>query len=370
MSKYKYSSSLLERVRGTSEKFIKEEDLPTWNSEVPYDYEIDTDNPNFDIENATGSITLHITYNNLNKDSSWDYYKSIDAWKQFVKETHVYSLKFDEFDDVIHGEYSKDGPSYLCKRNINGTYVKKTVTTVNYRKNDSSDIETYSYNEVLEGDFKSFDFDYETCRLPNDSLFRKTLCFLNETFVSSDDPKFDITDGEDEPNYVIFFKEGHCQAHLFSGKEKLNAFRIRPDFNNRPDEKWTYFFIEGYRDDVPFSGARAIGICRTGDNTADILIDDIRNINDIDSESISRLTFKDGSNVATGVHDDDNVVTLYTFDFIDPAKKVNDINDIDFDNLQDYIITCVNTKENSEEFDEKTRVDMIPGFVFDGKWAL
>ena len=153
-------------------------------------------------------------------------------------------------------------------------------------------------------------------------------------------------------------------VHLFTDKEKLSMFKIRPNFNNKPDSMWTYFFCEGYRDDVPFVGVRGIGARKTGQYTADLLIDDIRNLNEVDTESVSHLTFEPSSNVARGAHDD-GVVTLYTFEDSDPDKSIKDITDIDFNNLQNYVITCVNTYENSKSLDERTRCEMIPGFVLD-----
>jgi hypothetical protein len=339
-------------------------ELPTWDPEIPYTYRVNTDTPNTDIESAKATIELTIQYSNLDSQDSWDYFDNKDHWKQFISEEHIYELQFDKFDDVIHGNYDESSPSYLCKKNINGTYKKKTVTVANYKKRIDDTPEPYEYVEELKGEFKSFDFDYGTCKLPNNTLLGKTVCFLNEKFIESKDPHFDPCDAEDEPNYILFFKENHCLVHLFTDKEKLSMFKIRPNFNNKPDSMWTYFFCEGYRDDVPFVGVRGIGARKTGDNTVDLLIDDIRNLKDADTESISHLVFEAGNNTARGTHDD-GVVTLYTFESSDLSNPVKDMSDIDFDNLQNYVITCVNTYENSKLLDEQTRCEMVPGFVFD-----
>ena len=366
MEKYKQIKNNLQKHTNQVMSLTKE-DLPTWNSQIPYVYESQSDNPDENIENSTSTLSLDITYNNLSEPSSWDKYQ--DRHIQFVKETHRYVLTFENFDDIIHGEYDENGPSYICKRNINGTYTKHVTITVNVKHlGTESSTEQIVYDEQLTGEFKSFDFDFKTCRLPNDTLFRKTVCFLNETLISSNDPYFNEHDDHSEPDYALFFKEDHCLAHLFTNSKQLNTFQARPNINNKPDDKWTYYFIEGYRDGTPFVGVRAIGMKKTSDNTADLLIDDIRNINKQENESISKLTFK--GNKAIGVHDDDTVVTIYTFDHVDPTRKIKSLQDIDTRNLQNYIITCVNTIEGSDVYDDNTRCEMTPGFVYTNKCIL
>ena len=338
------------------------EDLPTWDLEMPYFYKTDCANPNLEIQNSRSILNVEVNYSNLQDENSWDFVKEHNVHKQFVRERHTYELSFDKFDEIIHGEHDKDGPSYLCKRNINGTYIKTTETEINV-KNSLGNVSVVKFTEKLKGDFKSFDFDFETCNLPNDTLYKKTLCFINEKFINSDNPFFQNEDSEDEPAYILFFKKENCLAHLFASQENINAYKARPNFNNKPDSKWTYFLIQGYRDGVPFYGARAIGMLKTGDDTADLIIDDIRNINKIDAESISRLKFTPNSNEALGSHEHDSVETVYRFESMDPSVEIKGLKDIDCENLQNYSINCVNKEEGSDSLSEKTRCDMIPGFV-------
>jgi len=367
MEKYKLAKKILKN-RASKEARVASIDLPTWNSQIPYTYDSHCSDPDNNIEGSTASLVCNLTYNNLSESTSWDKYD--DREVQFVKEIHQFEFEFDTFDDIIHGEYNESGPSYLCKRNINGTYTKHVTITANIKtfKPDGVFVETINYTDKLIGEFKSFDFDYQTCRLPNDTLFRKTICFLGETLVDSGDPYFNENEDHSEPDYALFFKEDHCLAHLFTSSKQINTFKARPNINDKPDDKWTYYFIEGYRDNTPFVGVRAIGMVKTGGNTADMLIDDIRNINNQETESISRLTFN--GNKATGLHDDDTVVTLYTFDHVDPNIKIKSLDDIDENNLQQYIITCVNTVENTDQTDENTRCEMTPGFIYNNKCIL
>ena len=362
-------------VHGTIEQ---KAGTPTWNKEIAYTYSASSERVDSDIAGERATIQAVLTYPD---DVKWYFCKSSEKNKQDVREVHTFKLSFDRFD----GHLGQFGDDFIDRRNLVGTYVKTVDITM--RTRDSEDVvEDFTYTDVLSGVFKSYDFDYtsENYTGTNQSIVGKNICFIDEEFVSTTDVDADPDEHYDEPNYSLFFTYNFCQVHLFTDRANINKYAGDDRYNNKPAEDWTCVWLDGSRGSDIKDGVRAITAKRLTADTAQLNVDDIRDVYCYEGDCTIYLKFEPNSNSGTMVcsnlkkqKKDNPTGTLpdaeglsdhkafFTFRFADQSKTVNSIDDIDFDNLQDYIISARVTRESTADTAE---IDLIPGFIFDGKY--
>ena len=354
---------------------------PTWNREIAYTYSTASEKVNYDIAGETATIQAVLTYPG---DVEWYFCKSSGKNKQDVKEVHTFKLCFDAFDPH-EGAFV----GYIDRRNLTGTYVK-TVDITMRTQNSEDIVENFTYTDVLSGVFKSYDFDYSSATGlwtgTNQSIVGKNICFIDEEFISTTDVDADPDEHYDEPNYSLFFTHNYCQVHLFTDRDNINKYAGDDRYNNKPAQEFTCVWIDGPKGSAVGGGVRAITGKKLSSNTAQLAIDDVRDVYCYDGDCTLFIKFEPNSNIGIGTCSNlkklktadpaetcpapeglSEKKSIFSFKFADQSKTVNSIDDIDFDNLQDYIISMRVTREfgvNSPLFE----IDFIPGFIFDGKY--
>lgn len=350
---------------------------PSWNKEIAYTYSAASEKVDYDIAGQAGTLQAVLTYPD---DVEWYFCKLSGKYKQDVKEVHTFKLRFDNFDSSER--YFKD---YIDRRNLVGTYVKTVDITM--RTRDSEDVvEDFTYTDVLSGVFKSYDFDYQSEQFTgtNQSIVGKNICFIDEEFVSTTDADADPNEHYNEPNYSLFFTYNFCQVYLFTDRTNINKYADNDRYNNRPTEDWTCVWLDAPEGSAIKDGVRAITGKRLSTDTAQLNIDDVRDVYCYDGDCTLYLKFEPNSNIGKGVCSNltkcktgnpdetepdpkglSDKKLYFVFKFADQSKTVNSIDDIDFDNLQDYIISL---RVNKELTADCVELDFIPGFIFDGKY--
>ena len=334
---------------------------PVWNKELPYSFRSHSDKINSEIENVGATLQIIANYPNEN-----------------INEVHNYALTFTGF-----AEPERAGLEARKRRNVCGTYIK----TINYTtQSDRTDDNIHTYTETVSGEFKSYDFDY-MCRYNrysrnNTNLLGKNISFINETFVSISDENAKWRSIHDHPDYNIYFTRSNCQVNFFTDKKNVSKYKDRPGYNNKPSDEFTLVWADGAREGVAMDRSVLLNMRRTGEYTVELVVNDIDLFYDHDRDSTIVLEFEPGSNKATGRALDFDLkkesksyqspITV-TVNPIDSNKQIRDINDIDFNNLQDYTFygTSNLDQDGNRVLPPPTwcgSFDIVPGFIFDDRY--
>ena len=343
---------------------------PVWNKEMVYSYNTSSDKVNSEIEGETATIQVQLTYP---ENIDWDYCKHNDYYKKNVSEVHTFKLTFGQFGvaSIMTSDDPPPKPSadftYIDRRNITGTYTKDVNATVLVR-DTAGNISTKTYIDTLSGVFKSYDFDYKCFNNytgTNQSLAGKNICFIDEEFISTTDELADPHENNDEPNYSLFFTPNYCQVHLFTTNEEVNKYKNDKRYNNKPGDEFTCVWFDGIKDGMKIDAVRAIHGKKINSHAAELTINDIREVYDFDRDSTFYIEFDSNSNKGNAKAHDCDVTATFVFKYADQSKQVKSIDDIDFNNLQNYIISSKFYRELTEDTVE---FDMVPGFIFDGTY--
>ena len=334
---------------------------PVWNKELPYSFRSHSDKINSEIENVGATLQIIANYPNEN-----------------INEVHNYALTFTGF-----AEPERAGLEARKRRNVCGTYIK----TINYTtQSDRTDDNIHTYTETVSGEFKSYDFDY-MCRYNrysrnNTNLLGKNISFINETFVSISDENAKWRSIHDHPDYCIHFTNNHCQVNFVTDRKNVSKYKDRPGYNNKPSDEFTLVWADGAREGVAMDRSVLLNMRRTGEYTVELVVNDIDLFYDHDRDSTIVLEFEPGSNKATGRALDFDLkkesksyqspITV-TVNPIDSNKQIRDINDIDFNNLQDYTFygTSNLDQDGNRVLPPPTwcgSFDIVPGFIFDDRY--
>ena len=335
---------------------------PVWNKELPYSFRSHSDKINSEIENVGATLQIIANYPNEN-----------------INEVHNYALTFTGFVGSVCCGAKAD------RRNVCGTYVK-TIDYALQTDHPGEDTNIMSYTETVSGEFRSLFFDYNNRwtknNYQNTNLVGKNISFINETFVSISDENAKWRSIHDHPDYCIHFTNNHCQVNFVTDRKNVSKYKDRPGYNNKPSDEFTLVWADGAREGVAMDRSVLLNMRRTGEYTVELVVNDIDLFYDHDRDSTIVLEFEPGSNKATGRALDFDLkkesksyqspITV-TVNPIDSNKQIRDINDIDFNNLQDYTFygTSNLDQDGNRVLPPPTwcgSFDIVPGFIFDDRY--
>ena len=335
---------------------------PVWNKELPYNYYSHSDKIDTAIENEKATLQIIVNYPD-----------------EKIVEVHNYALIFTGFVGPVCCGAKAD------RRNVCGTYIK-TIDYTSKSDQIDGDESVVTYTETVSGDFRSLFFDYNNRwtknNYQNTNLVGKNISFINETFVSISDENAKWRSIHDHPDYNIYFTRSNCQVNFFTDKKNVSKYKDHPGYNNKPSDEFTLVWADGNREGVAMDRSVLLNMRRTGEYTVELVVNDIDLFYDHDRDSTIVLEFEPGSNKATGRALDFDVkkesksyqspitVTVYP---IDSNKQIRDINDIDFNNLQDYTFygTSNLDQDGNRVLPPPTwcgSFDIVPGFIFDDRY--